>query len=87
MSGAGLQSTYSRAAAARLFEPNSDQMAKHLPELGEALMAACIDLKRCPQPDRCEALMARLDGARAHILQLRAALMREATAPEPPYAA
>ena len=78
---------YTSAGAAHLFEPNSDQLAKNLPDLGEALVAAFVDLKRCPQPDRCEVLLAKLDGSRAYILKLRGALLREATAPHPPMAA
>lgn len=68
------------------FPPMSDQIARHLSDLGESLMASCIDLQRAPAPDRCESLMAKLNGAHAHVLKLRASLMREAASNLPPAA-
>lgn len=46
--------------------PHSAALAAQLPDIGEGLAAAMVELARDPQPDRCEMLAIRLDGARRH---------------------
>jgi len=49
----------------------------HLPDIGESLSASLIDLKRDPEPARCEAIAIQLEGARRHVLTLAAAIGKE----------
>jgi hypothetical protein len=53
------------------------ELAWSLREIGDGLAAQFSELARDPDPAACEALAANLEGARQHLVRLRASLMRE----------
>lgn len=55
----------------------SAALAAQLPDIGEGLAAAMVELARDPHPDRCEMLAIRLDGARRHCQLLGQSVMTE----------
>ena len=59
--------------------PDSATLAAQLPDIGDGLAAALSELARSPDPDRCESVAIRLNGAARHVLRVREALQREAT--------
>jgi hypothetical protein len=79
--------TYDRALRDRLLAPSGTELAKNLPDAGEALLGAAIELSRDPQIDRCDRYLARLNGTVQLVNRLRATLIREAIPDFPPEAA
>lgn len=67
-----------------LYSPSSAELAALLPNAGDTLSAACADLARDPDVQRCEHLAANARGIERLALRLREALLRES---EPPQAA
>jgi hypothetical protein len=65
------------ALAATLYAPNSAVLAAQLPDIGAGLAAALSELARAPEPDRCETLAIRLNGAARFVMSLREATLRE----------
>ncbi len=67
--------------AARQNAPlNSDLMLRALPEIADHLQAQLIELHKRPTPERAERMATELEGIRRHVLNIRAALVREAKA-------
>jgi hypothetical protein len=61
-------------ARALYARPDASAMIKHLPDLGQSLQSAAIDLaKDCSLP-RIDEMLARLKGAETSLLHLRRAL-------------
>lgn len=73
------------AQAARLSlqaGPSCEAMAAALPDLGDATSAMLAKLARDPTPNRCDRVLAQLDGARQLVSRLRGSLIREGTGDE-----
>ncbi len=63
--------------AERLHSPSSASMTKYLPDMGQALAAACTDLSRDPTIARCDEMLHRLQSAGHAVSRLRWALAAE----------
>jgi hypothetical protein len=65
--------------ARRLYacKPGISAMRKHLPDMGESLHNAAIDLARDCTTERCDQMLARLKGAETSLMHLRQKLMQE----------
>jgi len=65
------------ALARQLYaRPDSSAMIKHLPDLGESLNNAAIDLAQDCTVERIDAMLARLKGAETSLIHLRRKLMQ-----------
>jgi hypothetical protein len=63
--------------ARRLYaRPDANSIIKHLPDLGESLHNAAIDLARDCTVERIDAMLARLKGAETSLVHLRRKLMQ-----------
>lgn len=60
-----------------LYATPASAIAKALPDIGDGLAAQCAELARNPTAPGCDQLAANLEGTRAHLVRLRAALLRE----------
>jgi hypothetical protein len=58
-------------------QPDISAMRKHLPDMGESLHNAAIDLARDCTTERCDQMLARLKGAETSLMHLRRKLMQE----------
>lgn len=58
--------------------PDADMLRRALPELADHLAAQLHELHRVPTPERAERMSIELEGIRRHVLNLRAAMQREA---------
>lgn len=67
-------------------QPNSLMLLAALPDVADHLQAQLIELYRSPTPERCERMATELEGIRRHVLNIRAALQREAAGGQPPTA-
>lgn len=65
--------------ARRLYAPSAETLISHLPDLGESLHTAAIDLERDCSIERCDLMLARLKGAETNLIHLRRALIAERT--------
>lgn len=65
------------ALAAKLYQSNSDLIRSSLPDLGESLHAAAVDLARDCTVERIDRMLARLRGAETSLLHLRRGLAAE----------
>lgn len=54
-----------------------------LPEIADHLQAQLLELHRSPTPERCERMATELEGIRRHVLNIRAAMQREAEGGRP----
>ena len=63
----------------RLYQPSIESQASHLPDLGESLHTAAIDLSRDCTLERVDLMLARIKGAEATLVHLRKALAVEET--------
>lgn len=70
-----------REAQQRLYAPTAHELSQRLPEIGESLLAAAVELSKSPAPDRCETFAARLNGVARLSMQLRMAILRESQPP------
>jgi primosomal protein N'' len=64
--------------AAKLFAPSATTLARYLPDMGDCLAGALVQLSRDPDPQRCDDMARRLQAASHAISRLRAALVAEA---------
>ena len=65
--------------ARRMFAPDIDAMRHSLPDLGESLLTAAVDLAHDCTLDRVDLMLARIKGAETTLVHLRKALMAEQT--------
>ena len=63
--------------ARRLYGPSVQTMTSNLPDLGESLHNAAIDLSRDCTLDRVDLMLARVKGAETTLVHLRKALIAE----------
>ncbi len=82
-----IESTYSRALRDRLLRPTVDELASALPDAGEALIGASIDLARDATANRCDVMLSRLHGAVHLVTRLRTVIVAESQTPNYPEAA
>jgi hypothetical protein len=64
-------------AVIQLYQPNLDAMRNSLPDLGQSLNVAAIDLARDCTVERLDLLLARLQGAETALVHLRKALIAD----------
>ena len=64
-------------AARRMFTPDIDAMRHNLPDLGESLHTAAVDLARDCSLERVDLMLARIKGAETSLVHLRKALISE----------
>lgn len=62
----------------QLAAPDSHLLLAALPDVGAHLHAQLVELHKVPTPERCERMATELEGIRRHVLNIRAALQREA---------
>ena len=60
-----------------LYQPSIESLASHLPDLGESLLTAAIDLSRDCTVERVDLMLARIKGAETNLTHLRRALIAE----------
>lgn len=70
--------TPAEIAARQNAQPDSAFMLRALPEVANHLQAQLLQLHELPTPERCERMSTELEGIRRHVLNIRAALQREA---------
>lgn len=58
-----------------LYGPSVQSMREHLPDLGEALHTAAIDLARDCSLERVDQMLARIKGAESNLIHLRKAMI------------
>ena len=63
--------------ARRQFQPSISGMRSSLPDVGESINTACIDLERDLTLERLDDLMARLNAAQQNLGHLRRAMVAE----------
>jgi len=51
--------------------PTAQELARALPDLGDATAGMLAELARDPTPDRCDRMLVQLDGARQLVSRLR----------------
>lgn len=59
--------------------PTQAEMLAYVPDLAERTAAQMTELARAPTPERCDRMLAQLDGARQLVARLRGSLVREGT--------
>ena len=64
-------------ATRQLYQPNIDAMRNSLPDLGESLLSAAVDLSRELSLDRLDRLAAQLNSALTNLQHLRKAIIAE----------
>jgi len=65
------------ALAAKLYQSNSDLIRSSLPDLGESLHAAAVDLARDCSLEHVDKMLSRLKGAETSLLHLRRSLAEQ----------
>ncbi len=75
--------TPAEIAARSHAQADSELLRRSLPEIGEHLAAQLVELYHSPTPERAERMSTTLEGIRRHVLNLRAALQREAAGGAP----
>ena len=60
-----------------LYGPSVSSMREHLPDLGESLNTAAVDLARDCSLERVDLMLARIKGAETNLTHLRKALISE----------
>lgn len=65
-------------AARQHAQPDSGFLLRALPEVADHIQAQLVELHRHPTPERAERMSTELEGIRRHVLNIRAALKREA---------
>jgi Arc/MetJ-type ribon-helix-helix transcriptional regulator len=63
--------------ARKLYQSNSDLIRSSLPDLGESLPAAAVDLARDCTLERVDKMLSRLRGAETSLLHLRRSLAEQ----------
>ena len=66
-------------AVTQLYQPNIDAIRNSLPDLGEALHIAAVDLSRDCSLERVDQMLARLNSAQSNLQHLRKAMVAERT--------
>ena len=64
-------------AVTRLYEPNLEARRKSLPDLGQALNTAALELARDLTLERLDMMLARVKSAQDNLTQLRKSLVAE----------
>ena len=64
------------SAMAGLYGPSAGELTNQLPDIADRLQAQLYELARAPEPDRCELMATRLNGAARFVMQLREATQR-----------
>ena len=67
----------------QLAQPDSSMLLGALPDVANHLQAQLLELHKLPTPERCERMATELEGIRRHVLNIRAALQREAVGGTP----
>lgn len=70
--------TPAELAARQNAQLDSGFLLRPLPEIADHLQAQMVELHKQPTPERCERMATELEGIRRHVLNIRAALQREA---------
>lgn len=66
-------------AVTQLYQPNIEAMISHLPEAGESLHTAAVDLSRDFSLERIDRFISMIKGAENNLVHLRKAIVREQT--------
>ncbi len=61
----------------RLYAPSAESLLSHIPEMGESLNSAALDLARDCTLKRVDLMLARIKGAEASLVHLRKLLLQE----------
>lgn len=59
-------------------QPDSLMLLAGLPDIADHLQAQLLELHKRPTPERAERMATELEGVKRHVLNVRAALQREA---------
>lgn len=63
--------------ARRQTQPSAETLIKHLPDLGESLNTAAVDLAHDCTLERVDLMLARIKGAETSLVHLRKAMVSE----------
>ena len=68
--------------ARQLYQPSVESRVSHLPDLGESLHSAAIDLARDCTLEGVDQMLARIKGAETTLVHIRKALATEGVSPD-----